>query len=71
MRTSPEEADNFLVFRTVFFGLCWRHGGKSDGIKVEKHGNVSLETELSDQELAAGNNGCTSGTECGILSLLC
>lgn len=71
MRASPEEADNFLVFRTVCFRLCWRHGGKSDGIKVEKHGNVSLEAELPDRELVAGKNECTRGAECGILSSLC
>ena len=62
---------SFLIFRTVCFGLRWRLGGKSDGIKEEKHGNVSLEAELPDQELASGNNECTSGAECGILSSLC
>ena len=54
------------LFRTLL--ETWR---KSDGIKEEKHGNVSLEADLPDQELASGNNECTSGAECGILSSLC
>ena len=71
-RKTPKEDEKFVVlllFSELFVSDFV--GGKIDGIKEEKRWYVSLEAELPDRELAAGNNECTGGAECGTPSRLC